>query len=94
MNLIRIEPVGYDYEYKESPTKGEIYLNPSFIAYIEKRCKRTSENKERFFYVIRLRDGGEISVSEQCYNRIVGLEPAEGRTEPQKTDNENELKIC
>jgi len=74
MNLIKLEQVNYGFDYETIPEKGDIYINPNLITYVEKRHKRLSDTNEAYVYVVRMNGGCDIHISEECFNRIIGGE--------------------
>ena len=74
MNLIQIEQVNYGHNYEVVPEKGETYINPDYILYVEKRYKSLGEEKGVYIYIVSMKGGCDFHVSEECFNRIVGRE--------------------
>ena len=101
MNLIKIEQVNYGHNYEVVPEKGETYINPNYILYVEKRYKRLGEEKGVYIYIVSMKGGCDFHVSEECFNRIVGkeIELPEGpevspnKEKPKKPENSPNLRL-
>ena len=71
MKLIKLEQVDYGYDCSVTPTKDDIYINEEYLMYLEKRAKNTNVHASGFVYIVHLKGGCEIHISEECFNRIL-----------------------
>lgn len=74
MNLIKLELVDYDYRLKPIPLKGETYINEAFLLGVSKNAIELAKDAYEFTYTVHLVGHKDVSISEECFNRIIGRE--------------------
>ena len=74
MNLIKLELVDYDYRLKPIPLKDETYINEAFLLGVSKNAIELAKDAYEFTYTVHLVGHKDVSISEECFNRIVGQE--------------------
>lgn len=101
MNLIKLELVDYDYRLKPIPMKDETYINEAFLLGVSKNAMELAKDVYEFTYTIHLAGHEDVSISEECFNRIIGRETDlpegpeiySGKERPKKPENSPNLRL-